>query len=845
MTMQMNTRLPETLNRMPELAYNMWFSWNEDARELFRSMDPAKWEEVYHNPVRLLQELSEETLNTLAQDSSFVNRYDSVMKQWDQYKSGNTWFRDHFPQHAGKKIAYFSAEFGFHESLPIYSGGLGVLAGDHMKSASDLGLPLVGVGLLYKKGYFNQKIDSNGSQVAEQVVYDFNKLAIRPATVHDQELIVGVILPHRTVFLKVWYVMVGTVPVYLLDADIDKNSPEDRSLTAQLYGGNQDTRIQQEMLLGIGGLHALRAFGLYPHVYHINEGHAAFLSLERIREHVYAGLPFQTALEMVRASTVFTTHTPVPAGHDAFSLGMFEHYMGALLTALPNDRKAVIDLGLDHTKNVFNMTYLAMNTATLRNGVSKLHGEVSREMFKAFHGNMDVREVPIRHVTNGVHLPTWLAEDMKKLYGQYLAEGWMKDQPEKDKWKAVSSIPSEDIWNTHMGLKKRLVEFARANIAEQRRRNGESQERIDEAATYLDPKALTIGFARRFATYKRATLIFNDHDRLDRLVNDPERPVQFIFAGKAHPADHPGQELIREIYKLSQMDRFRGKVVLLENYDMNMARYLVQGVDVWLNNPRRPYEASGTSGQKAAMNGVLNFSVLDGWWEEGYDGENGWAIEANNDADFETQERENTESLYSVFERSIVPLYYGERGDGEIPAGWVRRMLHAVVTLAPEYNTDRMVAEYTTKFYSRTMDRAQQFSANNYEVAGRVADYKRFIRESWSQVKFVHVDDNAPLANVEESLSKGLKKSVKVTVSMGPVWYKDVVVEAIYWEENGGSWDPVLVPFRMAEEKQNRIYVYQGEMPAHLRHGPHYQLRVRPVSPDFAHDFELHEITRM
>jgi len=845
MTNEIRIQLPDRISRLEELAYNMWFSWNDDALQLFRAVDPAKWEDVYHNPVRLLQETPAETFASLTADDSFMDLYIRVVRRWDEYQNRYTWFMQEYPEHRKKTIAYFSAEFGFHESMPIYSGGLGVLAGDHCKSASDLGLPLVAIGLMYKKGYFNQKIDVHGTQIPEQVHYDFRKLAVKPTMVDNKELYVSVQLPGRNVRLKIWTIMVGINPVYLLDADIDGNSPEDRELTAQLYGGNQDTRIQQEIILGVGGIAALRALGLYPYVYHINEGHAAFLSLERLREHIAGGLPYAAALEMVRASTVFTTHTPVPAGHDAFPIGMFEHYMGSLLASLPSERQAVINLGLDRGKNVFNMTYLAMNTATLRNGVSKLHGEVSREMFRSFHGNLHVNEIPIRHVTNGVHMRTWLAREMKDLFDLYLNGNWRNNQHNKEQWAVVERIPPESLWNVHMDLKKRLIEYARNNIKAQRQRNGESQERIAEADTYLDPKALTIGFARRFATYKRATLIFNDHERLDRLVNNPERPVQFIFAGKAHPADHPGQELLREIYRVSQMDRFRGKIVLLENYDMNMARYLVQGVDVWLNNPRRPYEASGTSGQKAAMNGVLNFSVLDGWWEEGYDGENGWAITANNRADFETQERENTESLYRVFEEEISPVYYDHTEDAKLPLRWIRHMMHAIRTLAPAYNTDRMVMDYTTEFYGKTMVRAERFSSNNYEGAIRMADYKQFIRSKWAAVKFIGIDDPTPSVGFQESIQKQLMKPVNVTVHLGDIWNRDVAVEAIYWaDQEDGTWVPVIVPFGLAGEAVSpNTYRYSGQMPAHLKHGPHYQFRIRPVSSDFAHDFELTEVT--
>ncbi|MDF2924061.1 MAG: alpha-glucan phosphorylase [Paenibacillaceae bacterium] len=847
MSNSISISLPESLTRLEELAYNMWFSWNEDALELFHSVNPAKWEEVYHNPVRLLQETSSETFLMLAADETFLELYGRVTAQWDEYVNRSTWFAQAYPQLVQKKIAYFSAEFGFHESMPIYSGGLGILAGDHCKSASDLGLPLVAVGLMYKRGYFNQKIDAHGGQITEQITYDFDKLAIKPACKGTEELYVSVDLPNRSIRLKVWTIMVGTVPLYLLDADIESNNYDDRLLTAQLYGGNQDTRIQQEIILGIGGIAALRALGLYPFAYHINEGHAAFLSLERIREHIHGGLTFAAALEMVRASTLFTTHTPVPAGHDAFAMGMFEHYLGPMLASLPNDRQSIIQLGLDRSKNVYNMTYLAMNTATLRNGVSKLHGEVSREMFRGFHSNLSASEVPIGYITNGVHLRTWMAREMKELLDRFLPGTWRNNQVNQDQWGSVGLIPPETLWSVHSSLKERLIGFARSNLQEQRRRNGETAERIEEVAGFLNPKALTIGFARRFATYKRATLIFSDHERLDRLINHPKNPVQFIFAGKAHPADHPGQDLIRTIYQLSQTERFRGKIVLLENYDMNMARHLVQGVDIWLNNPLRPYEASGTSGEKAALNGVINFSVLDGWWEEGYDGENGWAIQADKRADLQTQEQQNMESLYSLLEQSIVPLYYNRSINPDVPVEWVNKMKHSIASLAPVYNTDRMVQDYADAFYSRIIMRADHFSSNNYKAAIRMAGYKQFIHANWGDVKIISIEDPTPTASFRDSIERKLQKPVSVTIHLGEIWHKDIAVEALYWEEQtDGTWDTIVVPFlQFGEAVSPGTYRFEGQMPAHLRHGPHYQFRIRPISPDFAHDFELTEITTM
>ncbi|WP_426451614.1 alpha-glucan family phosphorylase [Paenibacillus sp. S-38] len=835
-----NIKLPSRLRRLSELAYNLWFSWNNSALSLFSRIDPLLWDQYQHNPVRLLTEIDPAILKKWAQDDGFVKQMNAVLEEYDEYMAASTWFGQQYPQHTRQAIAYFSAEFGFHESLPIYSGGLGVLAGDHCKSASDLGIPLAGIGLLYKKGYFNQKLDAGGAQFAENVSYDFEKLPIIPAYVpgesgdaSTEELYITVAVADREVRLKVWQVQVGRNPVYLLDADLEINSPWDRELTAQLYGGNQDTRIAQEILLGVGGVKALRALGLPTGAYHINEGHAAFLAFERIREQLDKGLPFHVALEIIRASTVFTTHTPVPAGHDAFPMGMFDYYFSRLFHDYPEHREAFRTLGYDQGKNAFNMTYLAMNAAALRNGVSKLHGHVSREMFRAFHGDIDVGEVPIGHITNGIHLPTWLAPELKELYGRFLPGTWTTNQANADLWERIHLIPDESLWSVHQRLKEKLILHARSNLREHRRRNSMTADRIEEVREYLNPDALTIGFARRFATYKRANLIFGDLDRLDRLVNDPQRPVQFLFAGKAHPADHPGQELIREIYRVSQMDRFRGRVVLLENYDMNLARYLVQGVDVWLNNPRRPYEASGTSGEKAAMNGVINFSVLDGWWEEGYDGTNGWSIEANNEADFETQERENTESIYRVLEEEIVPLYYRESG---VRSSWVKRMKRSIVTLGPVYNTDRMVMDYTNVTYVPSLQRTGHFLANGNEEATKVADYKRFIRENWHHVRIVEVNDGGVRTG---------EKEVTATVKFGPVWYKDTAVEIRYYEERPGGWEPVLVTMEPARELEERTVLYRASIPGHLKHGAHFSVRVHPVSPNFIRRFELPLLTTL
>ncbi|NEW08416.1 glycosyltransferase family 1 protein [Paenibacillus sp. SYP-B3998] len=834
--------LPQAIERLTDLAHNLWFSWNPDALKLFARIDASLWEQSGHNPVRLLHDLDDSQVETLGNDESFLTAYGKVISQFDSYMSESTWFQKKHADRSYVQIAYFSAEFGFHESLPIYSGGLGILAGDHCKSASDLGIPLVGVGLLYKKGYFTQKIDASGGQQAELFQYDFAKLPIQPVWKDNHPLIVSIDMPGRTISLQVWSVQVGRTTVYLLDADHAANNETDRELTAQLYGGNHDTRIAQEIVLGIGGVKALRAIGYYPNVYHINEGHAAFLTLERLKELLHLGLPFHAAIETIRSATVFTTHTPVPAGHDTFSIRTLEHYLGPLLQDLSRYKQQIVELGLDHHTGQFNMTHLAMHTAGLRNGVSKLHGQVSREMFREFHGNIDASEVPIDSITNGVHLDTWIAPEWKALLDRFLPGSWREEQANKHQWQAVDVIPDESIWKVHMQLKEKMIVFARRNLLEQRRRNGEPEARLEEIRHYLDPKALTIGFARRFATYKRANLIFNDVYRLKKLINDTERPVQFIFAGKAHPADQPGQELIREIYRVSQKKEFLGKIVILENYDMNMARYLVQGVDVWLNNPRRPLEASGTSGQKAALNGILNFSVLDGWWEEAYNGSNGWAIGSAAAADWNAQEKENTEAIYRILEQEIIPLYYNQ---GSLPHQWINRMKRSMESLSPVYNTHRMVQDYTELTYLPTADRARRFAQNGYDVATKVADYKRFISSNWYHVKITGIDDRSAKTSTQLPAVQDQQTTKEITADIlfGPIWPLDTIVETVYYLENSGSWQQVIVPMDPTGELIDQTQKYTATIPSHLVHGPHFSVRVRPISSNFAHTFELPLVT--
>jgi starch phosphorylase len=694
--------IPERIGRLNELAYNLWWSWHPEAQRLFSDIDRGLWELVYHNPVKSLTEVRQSRMETVAGDASYLERYDAVMAAFDAYMApAATWFTTQHPDQKGT-IAYFSAEFGLHESLPIYSGGLGILAGDHVKGASDLGIPQVFVGYLYPQGYFRQKIDSNGWQEAVYNKLDFDDEPVMPAvTPAGKEVIVEVQLPGRVIYAKVYRIQVGRVPLFLLDTDIYPNAPADRELSARLYGGDQEMRIAQEIVLGIGGVRALRQLGISPSAWHMNEGHSAFLVLELVRERVQAGQTFMHALQKVSDSTIFTTHTPVAAGNDTFPYEMIDKYFSDYWKQLGLDREEFHTLAREGQPwgQTFGMTVLALNGSSHRNGVSQLHGRVSRNMWHWLWPHRPVDQVPIEAITNGVHTGTWLAPELREFYDRCFGAGWYDNLDNPDTWLPILNANSSELWEIHRKLRSDLVAFARQRLDEWYKRTGTAR----GVWPPLDPDALTIGFARRFATYKRATLIFSDTDRLNSIMNQASRPVQIIFAGKAHPRDEPGKQFIQEVYWASKHAGFQGKIVFLEEYDMNVARYLVQGVDVWLNNPRRPYEASGTSGMKASLNGVPNFSVLDGWWAEGYNGKNGWAIgEGQEYANQDEQDWHDVLSLYSILESQIVPLYYDRDAQG-VPNGWVNVMKEAIASVAPVFSMHRQVKEYTERFYIPAM----------------------------------------------------------------------------------------------------------------------------------------------
>ena len=705
----MDLALPARISRLGELAYNLWWSWRPEASWLFQHLDKTRWEMTQHNPVKLLRQIAPQKLEAAASDPVFLRRYDGVMMAFDRCLAAKeTWFPGQYPDLAGETIAYFSAEFGLHSSLPIYSGGLGILAGDHCKEASDLGLPLVGVGFIYPQGYFHQRISPEGRQEAIYERFDYAAAPIEPVISREREG--GLLTLHlngRRIFVAVWGVKLGPVTLYLMDTDVEENEPWDRELSARLYGGNQETRIAQEMVLGIGGVRMLDRLGIRASVFHANEGHAAFLMLERARGLVERGMSFAQAAEVVKATTVFTTHTPVPAGHDAFPFQLVEHHFGGYWEALGLDRESFLSLGGypdGYGGANFNMTALALRMAGRRNGVSRLHGQVSRHMWQGMWPELPEAEVPITSVTNGVHIPTWVAPEMDRLYDKYLGHDWLRQQDESTLWERVLDIPDEDLWVLHMRLKYKLLGFIRERARDEWIRNGTDPAHALATGTLLNPEALTIGFARRFATYKRALLLFRDGDRLKRILQDQWRPVQFIFAGKAHPADNPGRSLLQELYKLARDHNLGGHITFVENYDMHVAKYLYRGVDVWLNNPRPPMEASGTSGMKAALNGVPHLSVLDGWWYEGYQGTNGWAIRPDRE-EFESDEvrdAADAEAVYRLLEEEVVPLYFDRDTDG-VPRRWVQVVKEAIRTAAPTFSARRMVKEYTERMYVPAM----------------------------------------------------------------------------------------------------------------------------------------------
>ncbi len=832
--------MPPRINRLYELAYNLWWSWHPEARILYSRLDPALWEEVGHNPVRFLSAISSKRLEEATKQEDYLELYDSVLNDFDAYmhpRPGETWFSRTYPDLVNYVIAYFSAEFGLHEALPIYSGGLGILSGDHCKEASDLGLPLVGVGFLYPQGYFHQRITREGKQESFYDKLHFSEVPAVPALdANGNEVTISVELPGRRIRAKVWKLQVGRVPLYLMDTDIAPNAPNDRELSARLYGGDREMRISQEIVLGIGGVRALRALGIAPAAWHINEGHAAFSNLERCRELVASGLSFNEAREAVAANSLFTTHTPVPAGNDTFSFDLIDKYFGAYWGQLGLNRDQFMEVAReDHGWGAsFGMTVLALKLTGHHNGVSRLHGAVSRRMWQFLWPGIDEDEVPIGYITNGIHTPSWIAPAMDVLFKRYLGEDWKEHADEPDPWNRIRDIPDEELWAAHLQCKQALIDYTRRRLKQQHLRLGEGALQIAEIERMLDSNDLIIGFARRFATYKRATLIFRDIERLRRIMNNPERPVHIIFAGKAHPADDPAKALIEEVYRISRSDDFRGKVLFLENYDIDMARYLVSGTDLWLNNPIRPHEASGTSGQKAALNGLPNCSILDGWWAEGYNGKNGWAIgEEREYHDENVQAEADSLSLYHLLEEEIIPTYY-DRGPDGIPHAWIAIMKEAIRSCAPTFSMKRMVKEYTTRYYVPEIRRGLEIETNRYEQARILAAWKAKIMQHWPSIE-IYVEGRR-----DGQLSLGEGIDLRAWVRAGALGPEDLSVEVVYGEAS----DDVVIP-----QKVLPMSYTKKELDGSLRYDIHlapdesgsigYGVRVLPSQPALEEKHEM------
>ncbi len=691
--------------RLWALARNVWWSWDHDCISLFRDLNPTRWRQLNHNPISLLSEIPLAEIERRATELVLHSRINYVYRRQQEYLNADrTWGAGNAGVLRPRPVAYFSAEFGLHESLPIYSGGLGVLAGDHIKSASDLDIPLYGIGLFYGQGYFLQRLDQSGWQREEYLQTDVSQLPMEPAIGENGEpVVVEIATRGAAIRAKVWRLKVGRIDLLLLDSNVAGNVPEDRQTTSRLYGGDARTRIRQELLLGVGGFRALKAMGISPGVLHLNEGHSGFAVFEAIRNRmVEEGIDFNTAASQIPREVMFTTHTPVPAGHDRFNADLIEEHLGPLREELGLSHDALMSFGRENPNDhgeQFCMTVLGLKLARRVNAVSSLHGEVSRAMWKCLYPGKSEDAVPIGHITNGVHVPSWLAPQMCRLYDRHLGVGWQSSSGDAKTWEDIENVDDGELWETHLSLKAQLLEFVRSRACEQAKRRDEPKETLNRLLKVLSPDALTIGFARRFATYKRANLLLADMERLAAMVNDPKRPVQFVFAGKAHPHDEPGKRVLQQIAEMMRNTEFGNKFVFVEDYDINVGRYLVQGVDVWLNNPRRPLEASGTSGQKVVLNGGLNLSVLDGWWAEAYDGLNGFAIGAGRThSNFDVHDSRDGEDLYRVLRDELIPLYYQRDRDG-LPRGWIKRMKRTIRTLGWRFNADRMVMDYVMKGY--------------------------------------------------------------------------------------------------------------------------------------------------
>ena len=837
--------LPENLESLREIAYNLFWTWNNDAVQLFRRLDRKLWEETNHNPVMMLGKIDQARLERRANDDGFIAHMNRVYIQLNVYMQELTWFKKNYGSDNDKpNIAYFSAEFGLTECLQIYSGGLGILAGDHLKSASDLGLPLVGVGLCYKEGYFQQYLTNDGWQQERYELIDFYNQPMNLVLKEDgTPLKIELAFSGRKTYFQIWKIQVGRIVLYLLDTNVAENNEEDKNITRTLYGGNIETRIRQEILLGIGGIRALHALGIKPRVCHMNEGHSAFLALERIRYLIKdQGLSFRQAKDIGFYSNIFTTHTPVPAGIDVFPNELVEKYFGDYYKReLGISGKEFFALGTiihDREPINFNMASLAMNMAGYVNGVSKLHSVVSKQMWVEGFKDIPFDEIPIDHVTNGVHTRSHLSADMDELLYRYLGERFKQKPSDPEVWQRIDEIPDEELWRTHERRRERLIAFARRRMFEQISQRGGSPAELAAAKEVLDPSALTIGFARRFATYKRANLIFRDIDRIADILCDNEQPVQLIIAGKAHPRDEEGKKLIQEIIAFAKEDRLRKRVVFLENYDMNIARYMVEGCDIWLNNPRRPLEASGTSGMKIIANGGLNFSVLDGWWDEAYKSELGWKIGNGEEyEDIDYQDEVEARLIYERLEKEIVPQFY-ERGDDKLPRNWITMMKKSMKNLGPVFNTNRMVQEYAEKFYFHAFDNRKILMDDEWKKGKEFTNWKNKVINNWHKIRFVKIKEE----NKDGDMKVGAEYLINANLELGELTPEDVEVQIYFGKIEDKLHPEANSALTMKFDKENSsdgAYSYRGKILTDNTGQFGFTIRILPKHPLLINQFEL------
>ena len=822
------SNLPESLSPLRELSQNLWWSWNDEVGELFQYIDSEKWEECGQNPVVLLAEVSYKRFVQLEKDKKFVAKMNLAKQKLDQYLEDRK-------NPSGPQIAYFSMEYGLHDSLKIFSGGLGILAGDYLKEASDANVNLIAVGLLYRFGYFKQTLGVNGEQIATYEAQQFSKIPVLPALDADGNWIsVNVELPGRLLNARLWKVNVGSIRLYLLDADRPENEESDRSITHHLYGGDNENRLKQEMLLGLGGIRALNKLGFTSDIYHCNEGHAAFIGIERLSDLMAKfRLTFAEAKEVVRSSTVFTTHTPVPAGHDAFHNDLFRHYMEYFPAKIGLSWDEFQMLGKAHVSDDhFNMSYLACNLSQGINGVSMLHGDVSKVVLKKLYPGYLEEELEIGYVTNGVHYSTWAAPEWKEIHRKYLGEKFADDQLNFENWKNIRNTPDEEIWEIRQNLRSKLLEYIKQRFAETWLKRNENPKLVTEVMGKLNPNALTIGFARRFATYKRGYLLFRNLDRLAKIVNNPDYPVQFIFAGKAHPADQAGQDLIRNIVEISKRPEFRGKIVFVPNYDISLAKMLLRGVDVWLNTPTRPLEASGTSGEKGVMNGTLHFSVLDGWWVEGYRKDAGWSLPLEKTFDVQDfQDELDAETIYNILEQEIVPAFYKTNKKG-VPEKWVGFIKNTIAEVAPNFTTSRMIRDYKERYYNPQFNRVNLVKEDNFKLARNLAGWKYRISSVWDNIEIKSIDISDGITN---KMKIGQEYPCTVYLDLKGLSCDEIGLELVI-SENGYSQSRIIETFELfASNCEGTVYCYKHNLHPNHPGTFNYGLRIFPKNPQLPH----------